>query len=584
MRPLPSVFAVGVIAVAVFLSKTALSAPFSYQGFLTESGGPANGAFDIRVRLFDAATNGNELVSPVSLASVGVTNGLFNVQLDFGPAAFTGDGRWLELEVRPAGGTNAFTTLAPRQPILAAPFALHAASAQELKGTLGPASLAGAYTNPVSFSSPGNAFFGDGGGLTNLNAQHVNFATNTLSARGATNVIWLAVRQDGRDGVGTATDPRDASTAEKFDAIIGGSRPNTEFHLYPGIYETYGYDVAGTRTNEVKQYSSFIGSGMDSTIIRLRPDTTASIGIVYVLAGVVTGNHPTGEKINFENFTVDANAQNVNPNYTVQSIHSAANNSRFVNLRSIHNRGTTNAECFPFVNGGTNCLTSRCIVTDPVLGSGGISAFGASYNGTVENCYVDGAYIINAAYTIYEGATLRGNRATRVFDGAYADTAPISSCIVENNHFFDVARGVYIDCSTGPFTNIIVSGNLITLRTNANSFVNVSSAGLFYSQNVTVRDNVLDWATEPASQARAAFSFAGTVNLKVTGNRVANSNMVGSYTSFPNTNVQFFNNRTLDGRPIPGLPDTNVVPSYVFISASGTNVTTNGSTITIRIP
>jgi hypothetical protein len=282
---------------------------------------------------------------------------------------------------------------------------------------------------------------------------------------------------------------------------------------------------------------------------------------------------------------VDANGQNVNPNYTIQSIANRANNSRFVNIKSIHNRGSSSAECFPLGNFGTNCLISRCIVSDPAAaGANGITAIAVGTGGTIEKCWVDGADIIATAYSINEGARIRGNRATRVGAGAYNDTAPLSSCVVDNNHFFEVDRGIYVDCSTGGFSNIVISANLITVRTNINAYMTISSAGLFFSRNVTVRDNVIDWAYGPPPDSRAVFAFSGTTDLKVMNNRVANSNMVGSYTSFPNTNVQFFNNRTLDGRPIPGLPDTNVVPSFVFISASGTNVTTNGSTVTIRIP
>src|SRR5262249_29023291 len=61
--------------------------------------------------------------------TVGVSNGLFTVLLDFGAAAFAGDARWLAIEVRPAGSQGAHAPLLPRQPVSPAPAALFTAKA-----------------------------------------------------------------------------------------------------------------------------------------------------------------------------------------------------------------------------------------------------------------------------------------------------------------------------------------------------------------------------------------------------------------------------------------------------------------------
>src|SRR4029079_13286116 len=60
--------------------------------------------------------------------AVGVVNGLFTVQLDFGADAFPGAARYLEIGVRKAGDST-FTTLTPRQPISSTPYAIRSASA-----------------------------------------------------------------------------------------------------------------------------------------------------------------------------------------------------------------------------------------------------------------------------------------------------------------------------------------------------------------------------------------------------------------------------------------------------------------------
>lgn len=101
----------------------------SYQGELTESGAPFDGAADITFRLFDAASGGTMVAPAIVVSDVDVTSGRFVVELDFGTGVFAGDGRWLELEV---GGV----TLAPRQPLHPAPYALHALSAPGSGGDL----------------------------------------------------------------------------------------------------------------------------------------------------------------------------------------------------------------------------------------------------------------------------------------------------------------------------------------------------------------------------------------------------------------------------------------------------------------
>jgi hypothetical protein len=98
-----------------------VAATFTYQGRLLDGSAPANGPYTLTFRLFDAASGGAQ-VSATLTRSVTVTNGLFTTGLDFGFAAFDGSARWLEIAV-------GATTLAPRQPLTAAPYALYAGAA-----------------------------------------------------------------------------------------------------------------------------------------------------------------------------------------------------------------------------------------------------------------------------------------------------------------------------------------------------------------------------------------------------------------------------------------------------------------------
>lgn len=94
---------------SVFAQSTA----FTYQGQLSNAGSPANGVFNLRLSLYDSLTNASGLVAgPVTNSDVLVSNGLFITTVDFGPGAFTGADRWLQIDVSP-GGTTKFTTLTP---------------------------------------------------------------------------------------------------------------------------------------------------------------------------------------------------------------------------------------------------------------------------------------------------------------------------------------------------------------------------------------------------------------------------------------------------------------------------------------
>lgn len=110
----------------VAFAQTAQLPDFTYQGRLSQNGQPANGAFDLQFRLFDAPAGGNAIGTPVNEAQFPVTDGLFTVSLAF-PGAFTGTQSWLEVSVNGQ-------VLDPRQAVSTTPVAQFA-----LDGNPGPA-------------------------------------------------------------------------------------------------------------------------------------------------------------------------------------------------------------------------------------------------------------------------------------------------------------------------------------------------------------------------------------------------------------------------------------------------------------
>ncbi|MCP5528073.1 MAG: tail fiber domain-containing protein [Verrucomicrobiales bacterium] len=109
---------------------------FSYQGRLREGGVPANGSYDLRFTLYDAATEGAAWNPASIVAGVTVTDGLFTASVDFGPDPFDGTPRWIEVAVR-GGGTASFTPLSPRQVLGSTPYALYAMTPGGPKGDPG---------------------------------------------------------------------------------------------------------------------------------------------------------------------------------------------------------------------------------------------------------------------------------------------------------------------------------------------------------------------------------------------------------------------------------------------------------------
>ncbi|MCP4708922.1 MAG: hypothetical protein GY869_09880 [Planctomycetes bacterium] len=109
----------------------------TYQGKLSDNGSPANGRYDFEFELFDAASLGVSKGSTIPVNDYNVYDGHFTVPLDFGPLAFDGNARWLEIRVRPYDSIGTYTTLKPRQEITPNAYAIRAKLAENVVGGVG---------------------------------------------------------------------------------------------------------------------------------------------------------------------------------------------------------------------------------------------------------------------------------------------------------------------------------------------------------------------------------------------------------------------------------------------------------------
>jgi len=146
-----------------------LGTAFTYQGQLQEGGTPPSGSCDFQFKLFDAPSSasppagGNMVGSDQVITNVAVTDGVFAVLLNdtgqFGPTAFAGENRWLQIGVTcPSTGSQIFTALSPRQALTAAPYALYApaaglASSVTCTGCVNATALAGGAVGPTKIAA-----------------------------------------------------------------------------------------------------------------------------------------------------------------------------------------------------------------------------------------------------------------------------------------------------------------------------------------------------------------------------------------------------------------------------------------------
>jgi hypothetical protein len=319
-------------ALALGLTTTALAqgtTAFTYEGRLNDGPNPATGWYDLKFTLFDAASIGGIVPGtvPVVISAAGVTNGAFTVALDFGPTAFTGAARWLEIAVRTNGAASRhFDILSPRQWLTPTPYAIYTAGA----GTAANATVA----NSVSAGAVTGSGIAVGQVVKSVNSlkDDVTLAAGanvTLTPSGQT--LTLATPADWHLGGNSGTVPgasfvgtTDAQPLEfrvanqralrlenngSLPNVIGGSGANTAgTRVYGGTISggdnntlmsstmaLNGPTIAGGKENTIEPfaYSTTIGGGYGNRI-QYDADQAVIAGGRYNLVGTNADNSAIG--------------------------------------------------------------------------------------------------------------------------------------------------------------------------------------------------------------------------------------------------------------------------------------------------
>ncbi|MCB2155600.1 hypothetical protein KQI84_12000 [bacterium] len=182
---------------------------FTYQAQLTQSGVPVNGAVDLQFQVWDSDTGGFTISSIVTIDDHAVSNGLLNVELDFGTAPFVSTDRtWLEIGIRSAAETGSYTILTPRREILTTPRSLYAATAASVEGGINDADADPANEYNTGFSLSGSVLqLTDGGGTLSADLAPLLATAGdaySLDAYDGSPADAVLVDVGGRVGVGTS--------------------------------------------------------------------------------------------------------------------------------------------------------------------------------------------------------------------------------------------------------------------------------------------------------------------------------------------------------------------------------------------
>lgn len=294
LRLLPRAVTVGVFFVAlaftVFIGTTpsaqaAQTVPYkvNYQGRIANSAGTslANGSYNMKFRLYDAATGGTVVWSETRDAStqrVAVTNGQFAVQLGevaaLSPSLFTSQPLYLEVELpTPATATCSTASCAswtegamtPRQSLASSPYAMNADTVDGIDGA-NIATLSGSNT----FTASGNTFTGTIWSYNQLKAYGPNNTFKFTVTDSNNNYLMAAdtsamVVRVGVSGSATATlgsSVRLLSASAEFSGTVrvGDATNGIDVSAANGIV------LSGTarRTNSIQLVPEYAGAVLDA--------------------------------------------------------------------------------------------------------------------------------------------------------------------------------------------------------------------------------------------------------------------------------------------------------------------------------
>jgi hypothetical protein len=266
---------------------------FSFQGVLEDTNVPYTGTCDMQFNLWDAANGGAKFGATQTINDVQVNKGLFTVQLNeggqFGPDAFNGGARWLEISVRCGPSETDFTVLTPRQPVSAVPLAL---------------SL-----------RPGAAIFAETGTALTIESLSSTNASLLVNGQGSTaSAPSLRVNNAASSGYGIYVN-KTIGAGVGLQASNNGATGSGVAGYSADWYGVYGYtgrsdDNYGLYTPDNLYSKNVTTSGSMMMVVQNDSDQPLEMGDVAAFAGISDANR-SGQPIIQVTQVTEANASAV---------------------------------------------------------------------------------------------------------------------------------------------------------------------------------------------------------------------------------------------------------------------------------
>ena len=352
--------------------------------------------------------------------------------------------------------------------------------------------------------------------------------------------VYLAGRADGQAGAGTAADPFNAGTQDRFDALFAGFGSNTAVHLGPGTYHT-----KGAASFSVKPYWKIRGAGYEVT--RIIQD-----GIGKIHCAVFAGR---ADGVEIEDLSIDCGFQNqqvvngkIKANASAIGIggsHIAVRRCYFINYGSPYDADT--GENFAVFIGsadpanGENLVVEDCIFAGmtPLLKSGQsvlTIAGGPPRNDLKAGNWARGCIARRNHFTGFHygghGITMSGTQGGMIVDNVfehfmgacvYQDTWPMRDIVIANNIMSDVNQAIRLTCND--MNNFYIHDNIMLMNdgydiatvksgvvtTVINHSLVVANTVKFHKVNVTAGKGLTaGWAIITSVPAPNQFTYALT--------------------------------------------------------------------------
>ncbi len=280
---------------------------FTYQGRLNNGNGPANGSYDLTFTLYNVVSGGSAVAGPLATNAVAVSNGLFTVDVDFGAGIFNGTAYWLEIGVR-TNGVGSFATLAPRQPLTPAPYAIFAegANAAGISGTIPAANIGGTYSSTVNFNNGADSFDGSFyGQFFGSSFVGGNFVGDFIGSGSGLGDVW---HTGGNLGTTAGINFVGTTDNQPLELHVNGQRA---LRLTPDVSTNSSPDIiGGSPANTIASgvVGATIGGG-GATIYASTPGTNLVLGNFNTIAGG-WGNTTGNTNFNVSEATIAGGAQN----------------------------------------------------------------------------------------------------------------------------------------------------------------------------------------------------------------------------------------------------------------------------------